>query len=63
MSFTVRTAALLRHSARLVGAGLLLGGLAACGYKGPLYLPPPPDPPAALTEPPAPVAPARPSAN
>lgn len=32
-------------------AGLLT--LAGCGYKGPLYLPPPPDPDPSLTAPPA----------
>jgi len=38
---------------RLLAGCLMLGGLIACGYKGPLYLPPPEDPPAELTEPPA----------
>ncbi|MYN12698.1 hypothetical protein GSY71_05995 [Pusillimonas sp. TS35] len=38
---------------RYVGAAGLLAGLAACGYKGPLYMPPPPPPPSAtLTAPP-----------
>lgn len=48
------TSSLLIRSTRLAGGVLLLGSLLACGYKGPLYLPPPEDPPASLTEPPAP---------
>ncbi|MCC2595972.1 lipoprotein [Pusillimonas sp. MFBS29] len=36
-------------------AGLSLAAmLAACGYKGPLYMPPPPEPDAELTTPPTP---------
>jgi len=58
-----RIPALARRGARLLAAGLLLGGTLACGYKGPLYLPPPEDPPAALTEPPGHDAPPRSSAN
>lgn len=42
----------VRQGARLLVGGLVLGGLLACGYKGPLYLPPPDDPPATLTNPP-----------
>lgn len=42
----------LRQSARLLACGLMLGGLMACGYKGPLYLPEPEQPPASLTTPP-----------
>ncbi|MDR4124431.1 LPS translocon maturation chaperone LptM [Yanghanlia caeni] len=49
---TLTATPLLRGSARLLGGLVLAGGLAACGYKGPLYLPPPEDPPASLTEPP-----------
>lgn len=45
-------AAATRRSMRLLGSGLLLGSLLACGYKGPLYLPPPEAPPATLTTPP-----------
>ena len=63
MPLPTRVPALLRRCTRVLGSGLLLAGLFACGYKGPLYLPPPPDPPAALTEPPAPEAPSRPSSN
>lgn len=37
--------------AALALAALML--LAACGYKGPLYLPPPPDPDPSLTTPPS----------
>jgi|GEM_PF-804838 hypothetical protein len=37
---------------RLIAGCLLVGGLAACGYKGPLYLPAPEAPPAELTAPP-----------
>lgn len=43
----------IRGGLRLFAGGLLMGGLMACGYKGPLYLPPPEAPPATLTEPPA----------
>ncbi|MFA7669455.1 MAG: lipoprotein [Burkholderiaceae bacterium] len=52
-----------RHGLRLLAGGLLLGSLLACGYKGPLYLPPPEDPPAALTVPPGHDAPPGSSAN
>ena len=38
---------------RIVASLALLSALAACGYKGPLYLPPPPPPDASLTTPPA----------
>lgn len=52
----------IRQSARTVAGVLVLGSLLACGYKGPLYLPPPEDPPAELTTPPghdtAPASPA-----
>lgn len=48
---------------RLIMGGLLLTSTVACGYKGPLYLPPPEDPPATLTEPPAPGAPSGSSVN
>lgn len=58
-----RSSAIARLSLRLLTGGLLLGGLLACGYKGPLYLPPPEDPPAALTTPPGHDTPASPSAN
>jgi predicted small lipoprotein YifL len=56
-------AAAARGARRLVAASLLLGGLLGCGYKGPLYLPPPEDPPAELTVPPSSDAPPGPSAN
>jgi predicted small lipoprotein YifL len=47
----------LSRPARRVAAASLLACLAACGYKGPLYLPPPP-PNDALTQPPSSIAPA-----
>jgi len=47
----------VRLGMRVLAGGLLIGGLMACGYKGPLYLPPPEDPPANLTEPPTQDAP------
>ncbi len=47
----------VRQGMRVLAGGLLLGGLMACGYKGPLYLPPPEDPPADLTAPPTQDAP------
>lgn len=37
---------------RIAAGAVLLSALAACGYKGPLYMPPPPPPDAALTKPP-----------
>lgn len=44
--------------ARLAAGAVLLATLAACGYKGPLYMPAPPPPPdAALTTPPPPTQP------
>jgi len=54
---------LARRGVRLLAGGLLLSGLLACGYKGPLYLPPPEDPPATLTEPPGHDAPPGSSTN
>lgn len=48
-----------RHTAhafsltRIVAGFALLAGLAACGYKGPLYLPPPPPPDEASVMPPS----------
>jgi predicted small lipoprotein YifL len=56
----------LSRPARRVAAASLLACLAACGYKGPLYLPPPPPqhartpppPNDALTQPPSSIAPA-----
>jgi len=47
----------LSRPARRVAAASLLACLAACGYKGPLYLPPPP-PNDALAQPPSHIAPA-----
>ncbi|NYT62982.1 lipoprotein [Alcaligenaceae bacterium] len=41
---------------RIVASFALLSMLLACGYKGPLYLPPPPAPDASLTTPPAPAS-------
>lgn len=38
---------------RIVASLTFLSTLAACGYKGPLYMPPPPPPEAALTAPPS----------
>jgi len=52
-----------RLGMRLLAGGVLLGSLLACGYKGPLYLPPPEDPPATLTEPPGHDAPPGSTAN
>jgi len=41
------------HRALRTAAGVaLFSALAACGYKGPLYMPPPPPPDASLTTPP-----------
>ncbi|HUH60120.1 MAG TPA: lipoprotein [Candidimonas sp.] len=42
---------------RLAGSIALLSSLLACGYKGPLYMPPPPAPDASLTTPPQPSTP------
>lgn len=53
----------VRRAARLLACGLILGGLMACGYKGPLYLPPPEAPPATLTTPPAPETPSQATKN
>ena len=47
-----RTSAAARRCARLLAGTLLLGGLLACGYKGPLYLPEPEAPATELTTPP-----------
>lgn len=58
-----RLPAAIHRAARLLASGVLLGGLLACGYKGPLYLPPPEDPPATLTTPPGHDAPPGPSVN
>lgn len=41
---------------RLATGLFLVSMLAACGYKGPLYMPPPPAPDASLTTPPTPAA-------
>lgn len=57
------SAATARKGLRLFACGLLLGGLMACGYKGPLYLPEPEAPPATLTTPPGHDAPPGPSVN
>lgn len=53
----------VRRSLRLTACGLVLGGLMACGFKGPLYLPAPDEPPATLTTPPGHETPARSTAN
>ena len=53
----------VRRGTRLLACGLMLGGLLACGYKGPLYLPPPEDPPSTLTTPPGHDTPPGPTAN
>lgn len=58
-----RLSAATRRSTRLLTGALLLGSLLACGYKGPLYLPPPEAPPAELTTPPGHDAPPASSAN
>ena len=47
-----RTAALAPACLRWLAGCLLVAGAAGCGYKGPLYLPPPEAPPETLTEPP-----------
>lgn len=39
---TSTASCIARHS-RLILAPVLLASLLGCGYKGPLYLPPPPD--------------------
>ncbi len=39
--------------ARRIAAAALLAALAGCGYKGPLYLPPPGPPDQTLTVPPS----------
>ena len=43
---------------RIVASLAVIPLLAACGYKGPLYMPPPPPPEAELTTPPHTPAPA-----
>ncbi|NYT65356.1 lipoprotein [Alcaligenaceae bacterium] len=56
----------LQHTptlARTVAGIVLAASLTACGYKGPLYMPTPPEPDAALTVPPAPQQPLTESAN
>ncbi|HUG58440.1 MAG TPA: lipoprotein [Candidimonas sp.] len=47
-----RTSTPARTVSRIVASFALLSTLLACGYKGPLYMPPPPAPDAALTTPP-----------
>jgi predicted small lipoprotein YifL len=50
-------AAPARRLCRAIAGAALFSALAACGYKGPLYMPPPPPPPdAKLTAPPTPAA-------
>ncbi|NLC36505.1 MAG: hypothetical protein GX772_08700 [Alcaligenaceae bacterium] len=58
-----RLPVIARQSMRLLACSLMLGGLLGCGYKGPLYMPPPEDPPATLTTPPGHDAPPGPSTN
>ncbi|MGB6103405.1 MAG: lipoprotein [Pusillimonas sp.] len=41
------------RASRLLAGLFMASMLAACGYKGPLYLPPPPAPDESLTTPPA----------
>ncbi len=50
-----RTATSAHPARRLAACLALLSMLAACGYKGPLYMPPPPTD-EALATPPAPAA-------
>lgn len=50
-------------SVRFMAGITLVATLTACGYKGPLYMPPPPQPDAALTVPPAPQQPLSETAN
>lgn len=52
----VKTPASFKY--RIVASLALLSLLAACGYKGPLYMPPPEPPQDSLTKPPRPPAPA-----
>jgi predicted small lipoprotein YifL len=42
------------HLCRIAASAVLLAALAACGYKGPLYMPKPAPPPESLTKPPTP---------
>ncbi len=63
MTFSSRVTRSTRRGMRLLASSLLMGSLLACGYKGPLYLPPPEDPPATLTQPPGSDAPPGTSAN
>ncbi|OWT63535.1 LPS translocon maturation chaperone LptM [Candidimonas nitroreducens] len=44
--------ACIRHTPRIVAGLFLLALVAGCGYKGPLYMPPPPAPNASLAKPP-----------
>ena len=41
-----------KSGARLLGGLFVAAMLTACGYKGPLYMPPPPAPDESLTTPP-----------
>ncbi|WP_353152132.1 lipoprotein [Pollutimonas bauzanensis] len=49
-----RTSTPARTVCRIVASFALLSTLLACGYKGPLYMPPPPAPDVELTTPPEP---------
>ncbi|CAM5511230.1 Putative lipoprotein OS=Eoetvoesiella caeni OX=645616 GN=DFR37_102245 PE=4 SV=1 [Eoetvoesiella caeni] len=52
----LRTATNARSMSRIVASLALLTSLSACGFKGPLYMPPPAPPDASLTTPPTPKA-------
>ena len=55
------SSSLITRPGRLLAGLVVLATLAACGYKGPLYMPPPPPPPdESLTQPPT-TAPATPA--
>jgi len=45
-----------RTLCRIAASFAVLSTLLACGYKGPLYMPPPPMPEESLTTPPAPAS-------
>ncbi|HUH88678.1 MAG TPA: lipoprotein [Pusillimonas sp.] len=47
-----RPKASVSYKYRIVASLFMLPLLAACGYKGPLYMPPPPPPEESLTTPP-----------
>ncbi|MAK54517.1 MAG: hypothetical protein CML17_01480 [Pusillimonas sp.] len=54
MRASLKQAPTLTSLTRIVASIVLLCGVAACGYKGPLTQPPPAPPDASLTTPPPP---------